>query len=113
MALPATYNKEIYQGSDDTLALTWKQDGVAVDLTGYTARMQVRLSAKTSTVAEFSTALGTIALTSGGGVTVTISSAASALIPAGSYIYDIDLTTGTTTRTILRGALTVAAQVTT
>lgn len=39
---PAVWNFEITEGEGVEQRMCWKRDGVAVDLTGYTGRMQVR-----------------------------------------------------------------------
>lgn len=110
---PQRYDFSIYQGSTDALSLVWKRDGAAVDLTGYSARMHLRYAANDATfVAEFSTTNGKIALTSAGGVTVHFDSATTAAIAAASYAYDLDVTTGTDTRTILLGTVTIGREVT-
>lgn len=45
----AEINLEIYEGSTFRKSFIWKSDSVAVDLTGYTAKMQVRATIKSST----------------------------------------------------------------
>lgn len=110
---PSRHDFAIYQGSTDALAITWTRDGVAVDLTGYSARMQLRYNvANPTAVLDLSSANGKIALTALGGITVHFSAADSAATPAGAYVYDLDVTTGTDTRTIIAGTITVTAQVT-
>lgn len=110
---PQIHNFSIYQGSTDALSLVWNRDGAAVDLTGYTARMQLRHSANSETVVtELSSANGKIVLTALGGITVHFSAADSAALAPYRYAYDLDLTTGSDTRTILAGTVTVTREVT-
>lgn len=110
---PKSYNFAIHQGSTDALSLAWKRDGAAVDLTGYSARMQLRYSASDAApVTEFSTASGKIVLTSVGGITVHFDAATTAALAAATYVYDLDLTTGTDTRTLIAGTITIGREVT-
>lgn len=110
---PLSHNFSIYQGSTDALSLVWTRDGAVVDLTGYSAKMQLRHSANDAAfVAEFSTANGKIVLTSVGGITVHFDSATTAAIAASSYVYDLDMTTGADTRTIIAGTVTISREVT-
>lgn len=110
---PKTHNFSIYQGSTDALSLVWTRDGVAVDLTTYSARMQLRHSANDATaVSEFSTANGKIVLTALGGITVHFDAVATAAVAAATYVYDLDVTLGTDTRTIIAGTVTIGREVT-
>lgn len=110
---PATRNFAIHQGSTDALALVWKRDGVAVDLTGYSARMQLRYSASDAApVTEFSTVNGKIVLTALGQITVHLDAATTAALAAATYVYDLDVTTGADTRTLIAGTITIGREVT-
>lgn len=44
MISPGKLNLEVYQGASFDRVLVWKQNGVAKNLTGYTARCQFRTS---------------------------------------------------------------------
>jgi Na+/serine symporter len=101
------------QGSTFTRTVTWSQDGVPVNVTGYTAAMQVRSS--------YTSATAVVSLTSGAGITlggtagtiqITISAAATAGIPAGNYVYDLELTSGGTVTRLLEGQFIVTPEVT-
>lgn len=116
MALGNRYDLEIKQGATLSLTATWRDStGTAVNLTGYTARMQVR-----STYDAASTILS---LTSGSGITLggsagTIAITASATTTAAltapwSGVWDLELVSGggEVTR-LLEGAATVSPEVT-
>jgi len=101
------------QGSTFTRTITWSQDGIPVNVTGYTAAMQVRSS--------YTSATAVVSLTSGAGITlggtagtiqITISAAATAGIPAGNYVYDLELTSGGTVTRLLEGQFIVTPEVT-
>jgi hypothetical protein len=111
----ATYNIIADQGATFSRVITWKSStGTPVDLTGYTAKMQVRVSyTSASAVLTLSTAAGSIVL--GGALgTITITGQASAMTMDGNnYVYDLELTSGggAVTRLIM-GNFTVRAEVT-
>jgi hypothetical protein len=64
--------------------------GSAVNLTGYSAKWQIRETPASSAVLSLANGSG-ITLTSGGVITMTASSTATAAIPAGSYAHEIEL----------------------
>ena len=104
------YNIVADQGATFNLNFTIATDGVALDLTGYTFAMQVRRSSNSSTALLNITSA---TMTSVGTVAVTVSAATMNDVPAGRWVYDIELTSsgGTVTR-ILEGRFIVKAQVT-
>ncbi len=110
-----TLDLSIEQGSTYNLVLTWKVDGTAVNLTNYTARLQARVDVEdTETVLSMTTSGGGITL---GGVlgTITLDQTATqtALLPAGTYIYDLEMVAGSGTVTrLVQGELIVSAEVT-
>ena len=104
MISPSTYNIVCPQGATYSTTFTVSQDGVPLDLTGYTAALQVRDS-YTATDAE-------ISLTSGSGITlggtagtiaVVVSSTVTAGVAANTYVYDLELYSGSTTTRLLQG----------
>jgi hypothetical protein len=71
--------------------------------------MQVRRStASTTTLLNITSAT----MNSSGQVAVTVSAATMSDVPAGRWVYDIELTTGTTVTRILEGRFIVTPQVT-
>jgi len=104
------YNIVADQGATFNLNFTIATDGVALNLTGYTFAMQVRRSTNSSTTLL---SLTSATMTSVGTVAVTVSAATMNDVPAGRWVYDIELTSsgGTVTR-YLEGRFIVKAQVT-
>lgn len=85
-----------------------------VNLTGYTARMQVRETASSaSIILSLTTENGGITLGgSAGTVTITISATETAALTAGSYVYDLELISGSTVYRRIQGDFDVDAEVT-
>ena len=108
------YNILCEQGATFSQVITWTDsEDVAIDLTDYTAKMQVRRSeASPNSSLELSTENGGISLNSSGEVSLTISSADTADISSGQYVYDLEMTTGETTTRLIQGTFTVSAEVT-
>jgi hypothetical protein len=81
---------------------------------GYTALMQVRAATDTAVIVELSTANGRAVITgSEGKITLTLTAAETAALPAGVYIYDLNLTaTDATVTKILQGAFVINESVT-
>jgi hypothetical protein len=125
-----TYNITIEQGADWQRILTYKSGGAAVNLAGYSARMQIRHVASSPTVLAWfaiassssssessgspAFALGTIALGgSAGTITLDMPASQASMLPAGSHVYDLELISpvGRVTR-ILEGNCEVVPEVT-
>lgn len=101
------------QGSTFSKTLVWSIDGVPVNLTGYTARMQVRSSYTSATaVVTLTNGSGITLGTTNGQITLTISAIATAAIAAGNYVYDLELTSGGTVTRLLEGQFIVSPEVT-
>ena len=116
MALGNRFDIEINQGATYELTVTWKDStGAAINLTGYSARMQVRET--------YSSASTIVSLTNGSGITlggaagtiaILISATTTAALTAPfSGVYDLELVSagGVVTR-LLQGAATVTPEVT-
>ncbi len=104
------YNIVADQGATFNLNFTVATDGTPWNLTSYTFAMQVRRSANSSnTLLNITSAT----MNSSGSVAVTVSATTMNTIPAGRWVYDIELTSsgGQVTR-ILEGRFIVKAQVT-
>lgn len=101
------------QGSTFSKTLTWNIDGVPVNLTGYTARMQVRSTyASATALVTLTNGSGITLGTTNGQITLTISAVATAAIAAGNYVYDLELTSGSTVTRLLEGQFIVSPEVT-
>ena len=93
----------------------WKADGALVNLTSFTARMQIRpTAASATTTLSLTTENSRITLGgTAGTLTLSISATDTAAISAGRYVYDLELVSagGIVTR-LLQGIVTVSANVT-
>lgn len=112
----ATYDFQIEQGTTLLKPIVWRDSaGVAVNLAGYTAKMQIRQSVgSTDVLLEMSTTNGKIAITpSTGTITLVFSAATTAAITWKRGKYDLELTSsdGTVTR-LIEGQITVSQEIT-
>jgi hypothetical protein len=109
------YNIEAEQGSTLLRTLTWQDSsGTPIDLSNYTARMQVRRNLSDVTpVLSLNTTNGGIVL---GGALGTIEIVATdtqmAAIEQGSYLYDLEMVTVTTVTRLVQGSFIVSGEVT-
>ena len=87
----AAYNLTIDQGSDFALDLVVKEDNVVKDLTGYSARAQMRSTKGSSTLAATFTC--TVPSATDGEVKMQLLNSASSAISAGKYYYDLEIYT--------------------
>lgn len=116
MALGNRYDLEIKQGATLSLTATWKDStGTAVNLTGYTARMQVRATYdSSSTILSLTSGSGITLGGSAGTIAITASATTTAALSAPwSGVWDLELVSGggEVTR-LLEGAATVSPEVT-
>jgi len=114
--IAGTYDMVVDQGATLSRTVTWKDSTkTPINLTGYSARMQVRASVTSAaTVIELTTANSRIALGGAAGtVTLTVSATDTAALPAGRYVYDLELVSaaGVVNRLIM-GNFVVRAEVT-
>jgi len=115
--IPGKYNMVCPQGSTFNKELTYSINNVPVNLTGYTARMQVR-EKHTSTALQLglNTENGGILLGGAAGtITIKATATATGALVAKNYVYDLELLyggpTGTITR-IIEGNFIVTPEVT-
>ena len=110
-----TLDFTIEQGATFNLLLTWEINNVAVNLTGYTARLQARVDVEdTETILSLTTSNGGITL---GGAAGTISLDQTATqttqLAPGTYVYDLELIASNATVTrLVQGELLISAEVT-
>ena len=110
-----TLDFTIEQGATFNLLLTWKINNTLVNLTGYTARLQARVDVEDSElILSLTTSNGGITL---GGAAGTISldqtATQTTLLPAGTYVYDLELIASNSTVTrLVQGELLVSPEVT-
>jgi hypothetical protein len=110
-----TLNFTIEQGATYNLLLTWEIDSVPVNITNWTARLAARVDVEdTEVILSLTTSNGGITL---GGAAGTISlnqtATQTALLPAGTYVYDLELISavGAVTR-LVQGELNISPEVT-
>ena len=113
---PGNYDFTIYQGATFSRVLTWKdENNVAINVTGYTARMQLRESQDAAAAfITLTTENGGIALGGAAGtITLSISAANTAAITETSGVYDLELVSagGIVTR-LLAGEVLISKEVT-
>ena len=94
-----TYNINIDQGSDFSLQLTVQEDGSAKDLTGFSARAQMRPTVDSSTLTATFTC--TITNASSGILTMALANTVTDDIDVGQYAYDLELYTGSTSQILI------------
>jgi hypothetical protein len=110
---PGKYNMICPQGATFSKTLTWTIDDVAVDLTGYTARMQARDKVGGSCiVVNITTENGGISLDDEGNINLLISSDDTKTINAKDYVYDLELDSGSEVYRIIEGKFIVTPEVT-
>jgi len=114
MGYPANYNFIVSQNETVQYTFTWKTGDpeVPVNLTNYTARMQVKTDLGSAALLTL-TNLSGITLSADGAIAITIPHATMATLPAGQLIYDLELLTGATMTPLLAGEFRIRAEVTT
>ena len=110
---PGRYNITVYQGTTFALSPVWKVDNLPVNLTGYSAKMQVR-DISNNLIVELSTSNGKIVITPGiGQIALALTAAQTAALAVGNYNYDLNLTdSASNVYKILEGAFILKASVT-
>ena len=111
---PGKYNLVCPQGATFSKQLTWAIDGDPVDLTSYTARMQVREKyTSTTAILNLTTENGGITLGDDEGtIQIDIDADTTADIVAKDYVYDIELISASTVTRLLEGRFIVTPEVT-
>ena len=107
-----TYNFTLEQGSTFSRQITVQENSTALNLTGYTARMQMRSTHDSSTIAL--TYTSTIASpASNGKINLSATATQTAAIEEGMYVYDLEIESsgGEVTR-LMEGQVTVTPEVT-
>lgn len=113
--MASNYNATIDQGADWFISFTYENsNGTPINITNYTAALQVR--------SEPSSPTAVLSLTTGSGITITGASGLVAVhataaqtgqIVAGTYVYDLEITSPSNVVTrLVQGSVVVSAQVT-
>lgn len=110
------YNPTIDQGATWSVTVLYKDSsGTAINLTGYTAAMQVRQNYSSADAdLTLTTSNGGIAITGNTGtVVITMTAAQTAALEEGYYVYDVELTSsGGLVDRLIQGQITIAPEVT-
>ena len=110
-----TLDFTIEQGATFNLLLTWKINTVPVNLTNWTARLQARIDVEdTEVILSLTTSNGGITLGgSAGTISLDQTATQTALLPAGTYVYDLELISGVGAVTrLVQGELLISPEVT-
>ena len=112
----AEYNFKVNQGADLTVPFLLLDDsGKGIDLTGYTAAMQVRIRVySTEAVDTLTSENGRLVIeASEGRITAKFPHELTETYPAQTLVYDIEITSAENEKTrILQGKIIVSAEVT-
>tara|TARA_E500000178_G_C17036337_1_gene763605 strand:- start:311 stop:649 length:339 start_codon:yes stop_codon:yes gene_type:complete len=108
----ATYDLVIDQGSDFALDLAVTENSSVKNLTGYSARAQIRSTKTASSVAASFTC--NIVSASGGTLKIELPNATSSGMSAGRYFYDLEIFTSgnAVVKRLLEGTVTLNQEVT-
>ena len=113
---PGQHSFTCPQGTTFSKSLTYKVNKFAVNLTGYSARMQVRESYTSATTIVSLTSAEGGGMTLGGvagTITFTIPAATTSVLKSGTYLYDLEIVSpsGEVTR-LLEGKFKVTPEIT-
>lgn len=116
VGVPTKVDLHLAQGATFSLELTWEDDGVAKDLTGWTAAAQGRPSPASpdgDLLFDLTDTDGIVLGGTAGTILLTIDAATTAAMPAGAGRWDLHLTDGAgqTTR-LVKGAVLVDPRIT-
>ena len=106
------HNFTLEQGSTFNREISVQENSQALNLTGYSARMQMRSTHDSSSIAlTFTAAIANPA--TNGKINLGATATATAAVEEGIYVYDLEIesSAGTVTR-ILEGTITVTPEVT-
>ena len=105
------YNFTLEQGATFSREITVQDSGSAMNLTGYTPRMQMRSTHDSSTIALTFTA--TILNAAQGKISLSATDTLTSAVEEGIYVYDLEIESsgGTVTR-LMEGKVTVTPEVT-
>lgn len=112
----ASHDFTIEQGVTTSKSFVWKDsEGTVIDLTGYSARMQIRSSIdSTTTLLSATNANGQLVITAAQGkVTLTLTATETAALDFSTGVYDLELVSnaGVVTR-LVEGSVTLSKEVT-
>ena len=109
-----TLDLNVEQGATYSQTLTWKINNALVNLTNYTARMQVREDVtSTSTIISLTQAAGLTLGGAAGTIVIALTATQTAALVSGNYVYDLELASsgGVVTR-LVQGDFNISPEVT-
>jgi hypothetical protein len=116
MQAPGRLDMSCYQGASFDYTLTWQTGGTPVNLSGYTARMQVRDGYDGgSAIVSITSGTGITLGGTAGTIVVALTATQTAAIdatPSGQYVYDLELVSGATVTRLVEGTFIVSPEVT-
>lgn len=113
MISPGTYNIRAFQGATFNFVATWTIGGTAVDLTNYSAAMDVRPTYQSSSsIFSLTNGSGITLGGTAGTITVEIDASAMGSAIAGLYLYDLELDSGSEVTRLLQGNFDIKPEVT-
>lgn len=102
-------NLVIDQGATFSTDLTLSdENGDALNLSGYTANSQIRKWYTSTNAVSFSTAINV----DSGVISLTLTANQTASLSSGRYVYDVEITNGSTISRVVEGIITVTPNVT-
>jgi len=108
--MAVTSNLVLDQGSDFTITINYNnEDGSSKDLSGYSARSQMRRSYYSTSAV---TLTANISDSSNGEITLSLAANTTANLKAGRYVYDLEVFTGASVTRVVEGIITVLPEVT-
>lgn len=111
----AQYDFSFVHGDTHTFVAEWKDStGAAINLTGYTAKLQVKIDYDTPALLTLTDSSGIVIDAALGKLTVTFTATQTATLDATTrYVYDLEVRTGAVVTTLLAGCIAVTPEVTT
>jgi len=111
--VPGRLNLICPQGSTFARTLTYKINDIPVNLTGYSARMQVRpFHYSYDTIASLTSSAGITLGGSAGTINILMEPSSTVEFPSGDYVYDLELYTSSNVYRLVEGKFVVTAEVT-
>lgn len=112
MITPASYNTTAYCGATWDKQFTASVDGTPINWTGFTGRMQVKEHLNSTAVLTLTTGAGITVGGTAGTVVVSMTATQTGSVTAGLYVYDLELTNGSTVYRLVEGKIVFDGQVT-
>ena len=105
------YNFTLEQGATFSREITVQDSGSAMNLTGYTPRMQMRSTHDSASIGLTFTA--SVSNAAQGKIQLTATASATSAVEEGMYVYDLEIESGSSGVTrLLEGQVTVTPEVT-